>query len=235
MRKIDSAEIDRIAARNYTIELQRDEDGDYVASVRELRGCVAHGADANGALIELESMKRLWIEACLQEGGTVPDVREDEDLPSGKWLQRVPRSLHKRLIECAEREGVSLNSYVSNTLASAAGVAEQMARQVKHPIENLLIGTAHTSMGSIHSLIEGKATEVGWGTAPYHLNVRPLKTTNLVTDVAQKVAVAALGHQGNPYSTFVDSLVGQLPSHCPSLPERTSREEADDYKDKVYA
>ena len=235
MRKIDSAEIDRIAARNYTIELQRDEDGDYVASVRELRGCIAHGTDANNALVELESMKRLWIEACLQEGGTVPDVREDQDLPSGKWLQRVPRSLHKRLIECAEREGVSLNSYVSNTLALAAGAAERLEFRAKHPIETELVRATLPNLAPPSFSYAGKGIEITRDSGSYDWCVGSLKTANSALDITSKLPVIAFNHQGKPYLAFVDSLAGQLPSHGTSLPERTSREKKDAYKSKVYA
>jgi len=115
------ARIEQLAALNHTIVMRRDEDGDLVASIAELEGCVAHGKDAAEALAELASMKKLWIESCLADGKPVPLPAEDDTLPSGKWLQRVPRSLHKRLTDLAQREGVSLNQYVVSILAEAVG------------------------------------------------------------------------------------------------------------------
>lgn len=43
------------------------------------------------------------------------------ELPSGKWVQRVPRSLHLELTRLAKIEGVSLNQLVVAILAEAVG------------------------------------------------------------------------------------------------------------------
>lgn len=40
---------------------------------------------------------------------------------SGKFLVRVPSSLHAQLVEEARREGVSLNQFVTSALAGAVG------------------------------------------------------------------------------------------------------------------
>ena len=41
--------------------------------------------------------------------------------PSGRLLLRMPRTLHGALTEAAEREGTSLNQFITGTLASAIG------------------------------------------------------------------------------------------------------------------
>ncbi len=41
--------------------------------------------------------------------------------PSGRLLLRMPRTLHGELAEAAEREGTSLNQFITGTLASAIG------------------------------------------------------------------------------------------------------------------
>lgn len=38
---------------------------------------------------------------------------------SGKFVQRIPRSLHEKLARLAEREGVSLNTLVTSILSEA--------------------------------------------------------------------------------------------------------------------
>jgi antitoxin HicB len=116
------ARVEELAALHHTIVMRQDEEGDFVASIAELDGCVAHGQDAAEALAELASMKRLWIESCLADGKPVPlPAQPDDDLPSGKWLQRVPRTLHRKLTDLARGEGVSLNQYVVSVLAEAVG------------------------------------------------------------------------------------------------------------------
>lgn len=105
----------------YTTVLKRDEDGDIVARIEELDGCVAHGADDVEALANLREIKQAWIEECIASGRSVPEPETcPEVLPSGKWVQRVPRSLHQRLTKLAKREGVSLNALVTAMLSDAA-------------------------------------------------------------------------------------------------------------------
>src|SRR5260370_14216805 len=105
----------------YGIALRKDDEGDWIARVEELPGCVAHGDSVAEALEHLEEIKTAWIDDAIESGETVPEPKAEDDLPSGKWLQRVPRSLHKGLAEIAEKEGVSLNQLVTTVLAEAVG------------------------------------------------------------------------------------------------------------------
>jgi antitoxin HicB len=99
-----------------------------VAKVVELPGCSAHGADEQEALRNLEEAQRLWIEDCLAAGDAVPEPAREDPLPSGKWVQRVPRSLHRRLSQMAKEEGVSLNQLVTSMLSQQlSGRAMQKA------------------------------------------------------------------------------------------------------------
>lgn len=106
---------------SYTAILRRDEDGDFVARIDELPGCSAHGHTQGEALERLEEAKRLWIEDAIENGHSVPVPAAEAALPSGKWVQRVPRSLHKKLTSLAKTEGVSLNQIVTSILAGAVG------------------------------------------------------------------------------------------------------------------
>jgi predicted RNase H-like HicB family nuclease len=122
----------------YTKTLQRDEDGDMVARIAELRGCAAHGADEKEALRNLTEAQRLWLEDCLEAGDAVPGPEQHSALPSGKWVQRVPRSLHGQLAMMAKAEGVSLNQLVTSMLSqqiatkAARRPADPMARKLRH-------------------------------------------------------------------------------------------------------
>jgi predicted RNase H-like HicB family nuclease len=105
----------------YTVVLRRDEERDWVAGVQELDGCTAHGGTQAEALENLEDVQRAWIEDALEAGDDIPEPAEETPLPSGKWLQRVPRTLHRKLADTAKREGVSLNQLVASILAEAVG------------------------------------------------------------------------------------------------------------------
>jgi antitoxin HicB len=108
----------------YTIEIIREEDEEnpgWVARVVELNGCITQ-ADTFEELGEMiEDAMRVWIEVALEDDLPIPEPRPEEDY-SGKFVVRVPKSLHRKLVEEAEREGVSLNQYINVTLAgSVAG------------------------------------------------------------------------------------------------------------------
>lgn len=48
---------------------------------------------------------------------------------SGKFTVRLPRSLHQALVDRAEREGVSLNLFVTNALSRTVAVAGARGRR----------------------------------------------------------------------------------------------------------
>jgi predicted RNase H-like HicB family nuclease len=105
----------------YEIVLRKDEEGDWVARIKELPGCTAHGRTQIEALKSLDEVMEAWLEDALESGAAIPEPRIAERLPSGKWLQRVPRFLHKKLVETAEWEEVSLNQLVTSMLSEAIG------------------------------------------------------------------------------------------------------------------
>jgi antitoxin HicB len=105
----------------YTKTLRADEDGDVVAKIVELPGCSAHGVNEQEALQNLAEAQGLWLEDCIAAGDVVPEPEREEPLPSGKWVQRVPRSLHRRLSQMAKDEGVSLNQLVTSMLSQQLG------------------------------------------------------------------------------------------------------------------
>lgn len=110
----------------YTIEVVRDE-GDgfagWFARVLELPGCMTQ-ADTFDELDEMvEDAMRSWIEVALDSGFPIPEPRAQGEY-SGKFVVRVPRSLHRDLVTAAERNGDSLNAYVNVALARSVGIPE---------------------------------------------------------------------------------------------------------------
>ena len=75
------------------------------------------------ALEMIRDAMRAWIEVALEDGETVPEPRSLDDF-SGKFVVRVPRSLHQDLVEAAKREGVSLNGYVNVALGRVVGAKD---------------------------------------------------------------------------------------------------------------
>jgi antitoxin HicB len=138
----------------YTIELQHDPEEGWFVRVKELRGCTSQGDTPEEAITMIQEAMALWLEVALEEGVPIPEPRPDEDY-SGKFVVRVPRSLHRELVQRAEQEEVSLNQYINVALAYAAGrslpAAPPMAAQVapawpgiKPVVQQALIGAGLT-------------------------------------------------------------------------------------------
>jgi predicted RNase H-like HicB family nuclease len=147
----------------YTVVVRRDEEGDFVAKIQELPGCVAHGESDAIAIEQLRSMQKLWLEDALSAGDVIPEPEAEEILPSGKWVQRVPRKLHRDLTRLAQRENVSLNQLVTSMLSEALTV-----RSCTHAFEHFLASmpVARASRGVMNHLWWGSGEHphemVGW-------------------------------------------------------------------------
>ncbi len=109
------------ASLPYTIELRNTPDEGWFARVKELPGCMSQGETAEDAIANIQEAMHLWLEVSLEQGDAIPEPRMEEAY-SGKFVVRVPRSLHRDLAETAEREGVSLNQYINSALAQSVGV-----------------------------------------------------------------------------------------------------------------
>lgn len=108
----------------YTIELVHDHDDDgaegFVAEVLELPGCLAQGDTIEDAAARVREAMEAWLTVAIEDGIEIPEPRHADDY-SGRFLLRLPRTLHAELARQAERDGVSLNQYVATTLAGAIG------------------------------------------------------------------------------------------------------------------
>jgi antitoxin HicB len=127
----------------YTVVLRPDaEEGDFVARVAELPGCSEHGSTPEEAYQNLQEAKRLWITTRLESGLPIPEPEQEEELPSGKFVQRLPRTLHKDLATWAKKEQVSLNQLVATALAAAVQ-AHQLGHASYLPCAGVTIGIKH--------------------------------------------------------------------------------------------
>ena len=104
----------------YTIELKPDPEAGWFVRVKELPGCMSQGDTAEEALEMIRDAMQLWLEVSLEQAMPIPEPAPEEEY-SGKFVLRVPKSLHRELVEQAEQEGVSLNTYCLTVLAKAVG------------------------------------------------------------------------------------------------------------------
>ena len=96
---------------NYIIQQINDESGKYYyARVLELDGCQSVGDTFDEAYENLREAMQGYIETKLANGLDIPIPQSAQDY-SGKFVVRIPKSLHQTLAIEAEKEGVSLNQY----------------------------------------------------------------------------------------------------------------------------
>lgn len=96
---------------NFIVQPIKDESGMYYyARVLELDGCQSTGETFEEAFENVKKAMKEWIEVRFESGFEVPVPVMNNDF-SGKFMIRIPKSLHHRLVIEAEQEGVSLNQY----------------------------------------------------------------------------------------------------------------------------
>lgn len=94
-----------------------DESGHYFyGRIMELDGCQSTGDTLEELYTNLNEALEGYIETKLENNLEIPRPASQGDY-SGKFIVRLPKSLHMRLAIEAEREGVSLNQYTLYKLA----------------------------------------------------------------------------------------------------------------------
>lgn len=108
---------------DYPVELSKikpEEGGGFFMSVPLLPGCMSDGDTLEEAYSNIVEAKKEWFSSMIERKMEIPEPVEKEEY-SGKFMVRLPKSLHKTLVQLSKREGVSLNQYVTNSLAYTAG------------------------------------------------------------------------------------------------------------------
>lgn len=116
MIKTDQKDLSYYMNLKYDYALHFDQDDQiYVIKIPELKGCMSHGETPKEAIEMIEEARELWLEAAMESGVEIPEPN-DKDY-SGKFVVRVPKSVHRTIAETAKEEGVSLNQYVLSKLS----------------------------------------------------------------------------------------------------------------------
>jgi antitoxin HicB len=121
VRRPAEGSVERYLSLPYHLTIVRDgeEKGKpWAASVEELPGCTSRGRTSDEALNGLEAAMQSWIATAIKEGRDVPEPKAATS-HSGRLLLRMPRTLHAELTRVSEREGVSLNQFITDALAGA--------------------------------------------------------------------------------------------------------------------
>lgn len=116
----DRRPLSEYLAFEYPFHVLADPEGGYVVVHPDLPGCMTQFDDLADLPWMVTEARELWIESEYESGHDIP-LPSYPETHSGKFVARVPKSLHRTLAEQAERDGVSLNQHVVALLG--AGVA----------------------------------------------------------------------------------------------------------------
>jgi predicted HicB family RNase H-like nuclease len=106
-----------------TVKYRPEQGGYYVAGYIELPDLTMTGDTPEEAVRELLEEKPEWFETCLKLGINIPLPIEPQKY-SGKFVLRMPPSLHESLIQISDKEGVSLNQYMVAALSKSVWIHE---------------------------------------------------------------------------------------------------------------
>ena len=107
--------------------LAEEEGGGYLISFPDFSVCISDGETPEEAIQNGMDALAETISALEGLGLPVPQPGSGGS-HSGRFVQRVPRSLHARLAARAKHEGVSMNALVSSFLAESLGAREVHTR-----------------------------------------------------------------------------------------------------------
>jgi antitoxin HicB len=100
------------------LPLSKDEGGGYAITFPDLPGCRSDGATPEKAIENGRQALADWLAVASEFGDAVPVPFSSV---SGRFVQRVPKSLHRQLVDEAKNEGVSLNTLVVSLVAEGTG------------------------------------------------------------------------------------------------------------------
>jgi antitoxin HicB len=103
--------LDDYMAMPYRMEIIEDKDeGGFVASYPDLPGCITCGETIADTAANALDAKKAWLESALENNIEIPKPDSLKDY-SGQFKLRIPKSLHKSLMEHSKKEGISMNQY----------------------------------------------------------------------------------------------------------------------------
>lgn len=121
----------------YHVTVRTERDGarsSWSATIEELPGCSAHGSTPDQAVEQLRPAMQAWLTTAIAEDREIPapsrETAKARATPghSGRFLVRMPSTLHEQLAQAAERDNVSLNRFVTDVLAESVAAAPARRR-----------------------------------------------------------------------------------------------------------
>ncbi|MBA3975751.1 MAG: toxin-antitoxin system HicB family antitoxin [Candidatus Solibacter sp.] len=107
--------------------LPEAEGGGFLIEYPDLPGVISDGATPEEAIKNGRDALKAAMLTMKEFGDPIP-APGAFNAASGQWRQRVPKTLHARLVERARQEGVSLNTLVMAMIAEGLGQRQTKRR-----------------------------------------------------------------------------------------------------------
>lgn len=108
--------------------LSEEDGGGFLITFPDLPGCMSDGATIEESIENGKDAFVSWISAQTDMGRPIPEpayhAPEAGSVMPGKFVQRVPKTLHAKLASMAKQEGVSVNTLVLTFIAEGVGRKE---------------------------------------------------------------------------------------------------------------
>ena len=105
-------------------QLPKEDGGGFLITFPDLPGCMSDGETEAEAVSSGRDAFKAWMSARKDAGKEIPEpFYRPDTVPevSGKFITRLPKSIHAKLAERAKAEGVSLNTLVLTLVAEGLG------------------------------------------------------------------------------------------------------------------
>ena len=127
-------------ANRYPFNIEwSEEDQEYIATCPAFPGLSAFGETEEEALREGKMALTGFIETYEANNMALPEPGVYE-MASGKFQLRLPKSLHRLAVHMAQRERVSLNTYIADAVRTKV-TGEQVGTRILTEIQRLLLQT----------------------------------------------------------------------------------------------
>lgn len=154
------------AFEDYLLEIRpltEGEGGGFLVTFPDLPGCMADGETQEEAIADARGAFASWIAAHVAEGRPIPEPRQGV-AASGRFVTRLPKTLHSQLAAQAQRDGTSINTLVVAYIS--AGLAGHEARRVsaksREAVKHFVIDLKSTGK-AISSTSANDLSDFFWG------------------------------------------------------------------------
>jgi antitoxin HicB len=206
---------------NYPVKIDFDEqDKVYIAEFLDLPGCSATGGTVEEAYQRAQTAKQEWLRLSSEQGLPIPKPSRTGEY-SGRFLLRLPPSLHAMLADRAKLQGSSLNQYAVHLLSGAV-VGDSVSTQIdqlKRKVAGLEMHISQLSRS--FELSRPAVTQQALNGMPVTVSTGPSLAPSgyhyMVFGVEQIGQYGEINSaKSDPYSTWKASL-GPDPSSDPSV------------------